>query len=199
MPDYPDLYLMRHGQTVWNAEGRMQGRMNSNLTDLGTAQAHAQSRLVSGIEAARYASPQGRARQTAQIVFDGQPYQEDERLCEIDIGGFSGQRYEDIKAQNAQLFAGSQFGWYDGAPQGEGFDSLRARCRSFLDDLTGPALIVTHGITLRMMRVVALGLPMERFAEMAQFQGAVQVIRNGQHEIWQEDESLRLATLDGNS
>ena len=35
----PPIYLLRHGQTVWNLEGRLQGQMNSELTDLGVAQA----------------------------------------------------------------------------------------------------------------------------------------------------------------
>ena len=46
---YPDLYLMRHGQTVWNAEGRMQGKLDSPLNDLGIAQAQAQARLIAGL------------------------------------------------------------------------------------------------------------------------------------------------------
>lgn len=46
MPDWPDLYLMRHGQTVWNAEGRMQGRLDSPLTPLGEAQARRLAWLV---------------------------------------------------------------------------------------------------------------------------------------------------------
>lgn len=184
---YPDLYLMRHGQTVWNAEGRMQGRLDSPLTALGIAQARAQARLVAGIEAHRFASPQGRAQQTARIVFDGQPFQTDSRLAEIDIGSFSGRLYPDLAAARPDLFGGPTYDWYDHAPGGEGFAGLMARARAFLGDLTGPALIVTHGITLRMLRLIAMGWEMPRFAELPQHQGAVQVVRNGRHEIWQDE------------
>ena len=49
---YPDLYMMRHGQTVWNAEGRMQGRMNSPLTEFGAEQARRQAWLVREVDPA---------------------------------------------------------------------------------------------------------------------------------------------------
>ena len=183
---YPDLYLMRHGQTVWNAQGRMQGKLDSPLTALGVAQAEAQARLIAGIEATRFASPQGRAQQTARIVFDGQPFATDPRLAEIDIGDFSGRLYPDLAAEHPALFALDGFGWYDHTPGGEGFSGLMTRARSFLDGLTGPALIVTHGITLRMLRLIAMGWDMSRFEDLQQHQGAVHVVRSGRHEIWRE-------------
>ena len=191
---YPDLYLMRHGQTEWNAAGRMQGRMDSPLTGLGIRQAQAQARLIAGIEAAHFASPLGRAQQTARIVFGDQPFTTDARLAEIDIGAFSGQLHDDLAAAHPQIFGGDPYHWYDNAPGGEGLDALMDRARAFLDALTGPALVVTHGITLRMLRMLALGWDMSRFHELAQHQGAVQVIRDGQHEIWRDDQTTKLAT-----
>ena len=79
MTALPDLYLMRHGQTVWNAEGRLQGRMDSPLTALGRAQARRQAQLVRGIDAARYASNAGRAVETAGIVYGGQDFRQGAR------------------------------------------------------------------------------------------------------------------------
>src|SRR5688572_21431497 len=58
---FPDLYLMRHGQTEWNLAGRLQGLRDSPLTARGIAQARRQARLIADIGAARYSSPQGRA------------------------------------------------------------------------------------------------------------------------------------------
>lgn len=187
-PMYPDLYLMRHGQTVWNAQGRMQGKLDSPLTDLGIDQARAQARLVAGVEALRFASPQGRAQQTARIVFAGRPFRTDARLAEIDIGDFSGRLFPDLAVERPELFAQGVYGWYDHAPGGEGFTGLMSRARAFLNGLTGPALVVTHGITLRMLRLLAMGWDMSRFEDLPQHQGAVQVIRGGRHEIWREVE-----------
>lgn len=186
MPDWPDLYLMRHGQTEWNAQGRMQGRLDSPLTPLGVAQARRQAWLLrdlSGI--ARYASPAGRAQQTARVVFGNAGYDSDARLDEIDIGAFAGRLGADLRAEHPELFApDAGLSWYDHAPGGEHFAGLRARVRAFLADLPGPALIVTHGITLRMLRTEAMGLPLDLLNALPVLQGSVHLVSGGQHRLF---------------
>ncbi len=185
MPDWPDLYLMRHGQTEWNAQGRMQGRLDSPLTPLGQAQARRLAWLVRDLRGvARYASTAGRAQQTARIVFGGQDFRADERLHEIDIGDFTGRLWEELRATHPAIFGSGGLDWYDRAPGGEHFAGLEARVRAFLDDLTGPALIVTHGITLRMLRLVAMNLPLRRLPEMPVMQGALHLVSGGRHRIF---------------
>ncbi|WP_149766610.1 histidine phosphatase family protein [Paracoccus thiocyanatus] len=185
MPDWPDLYLTRHGQTVWNAEGRMQGRLDSPLTPLGEAQARRLAWLVQDLRGvARYASTAGRARQTARIAFGEQGFIADERLHEIDIGAFAGRLSSELRLDHPQVFACHGLGWYDRVPGGEHFAGLEARVRSFLKDLPGPALIVTHGITLRMLRAVAMGLPPDRLDEMPVFQGALHLVSRGRHQVF---------------
>ncbi len=185
MPDWPDLYLMRHGQTVWNAEGRMQGRLDSPLTPLGEAQARRLAWLVRDLRGmARLASTAGRAQQTARIAFGGQGFALDERLHEIDIGDFSGRLSSELHAAHPEVFARGPLDWYDLAPGGEHFAGLEARVRAFLDDLDGPALIVTHGITLRMLRLVAMDLPLERLAEMPVSQGGLHLVSRGRHRMF---------------
>lgn len=181
---YPDLYIMRHGQTEWNLVGRMQGRLDSPLTQLGISQATRQSELISELTATRFSSPQGRAIQTAEIVFAERGFTTDSRLCEIDTGEFTGRMIEELRQNRPEFFEGSPLDWYDRTPGGENFAQLSARCQSFLNDLTGPALIVTHGITLRMLRVLALGLPHSRLEELPVEQGAVHVVRKAVHEVW---------------
>lgn len=186
MPDWPDLYLMRHGQTEWNLAGRLQGRLDSPLTALGRAQARRQAWLLRDLpDLARYASTAGRARQTAQIAFGGAAFTCDERLHEIDIGTLTGWSSDQVRAAHPALFdGGDSLRWYDHAPGGEHFAGLRARVRAFLDELTGPALIVTHGITLRMLRAEAMGLPQARLAEMPVLQGAVHLVSRGRHRMF---------------
>ncbi|WP_082724717.1 MULTISPECIES: histidine phosphatase family protein [Paracoccus] len=185
MPDLPDLYLMRHGQTEWNAEGRMQGRLDSALTPLGVAQARRQAWLLRDLTGlARYASTAGRAQQTACIVFAGADFLSDTRLHEIDIGHFTGRTGEALRAEHPALFAGGALDWYDRAPGGEHFAGLQARVRAFLRELSGPALIVTHGVTLRMLRLEAMGLPLSRLAEMPVLQGAVHLVSQGRHRMF---------------
>ena len=182
-PGFPDLYLMRHGQTVWNAEGRLQGRMESPLTALGRHQARRQAQLVQGIAATRHASNAGRAVETAQIVYAGQDFRQDARLHEIDIGEFTGRVWAELRTQHPEVTAGGWLDWYDRAPGGELFAGVETRARAFLAELTGPALIVTHGITLRMLRLIAMDLPLSRLGEMPVMQGALHVVSAGQHRM----------------
>lgn len=181
---YPDLYLMRHGQTEWNLSGRMQGCLDSPLTRLGIEQARRQRELTGALEGHRIASPQGRAQQTAGIVFGNGGFATDDRLREIDIGDFTGRRIEQLRVEQPDIFAGGRLDWYDRAPGGEHFAALARRASGFLDSLTGPALIVTHGITLRMLRILAMGWPLTRLGELTVEQGAVHVVRKAVHEVW---------------
>lgn len=184
--DFPDLYLMRHGETEWNAEGRMQGHLNSPLTPLGHQQAARQAAIMAPVLAGdvqRIASPLGRAVQTADIVFAGQPYATDPRFREISVGEFEGRTRPDIEAAFPDLFAATWLGWYDRAPGGERLSDLRARVSEGLSQLTGPTAIVCHGITLRMARLVVLGWPDSRLEEMEVRQGAVHLMQDGRHQM----------------
>ena len=180
---WPDLYLMRHGETVWNAEGRLQGRLDSPLTEAGRTQAQRQARLVRDIAAKRYSSTAGRAVETARIVFAGQEFQQDARLQEIDIGSFAGRLWHDLRAEHPEVTAGGWLDWYDRAPGGELFAGLEARARDFLHSLQEPALIVTHGITLHMLRLIAMDLPMSRLGELPVMQGALHIVSAGRHRM----------------
>ena len=183
--DYPDIYLLRHGQTVWNREGRLQGLLDSPLTDLGRQQARRQARLLAGLPecAQRISSPLGRAEATARIVFGDDAFRRDARVQEIDIGRFTGQPEAALRSAHPAIFAGWDLDWYDRAPGGEHFAGLRSRVQAFLKDLDGPAIIVTHGIALRMLRLIALGLPDAQLGQMPVLQGAVHVVRGGRHHI----------------
>ena len=184
-PRAGDLYLMRHGQTEWNVQGRLQGLLDSPLTPLGLGQARRQAWLMRDLlHLPRYASTAGRAQQTARIVFAGLDFRSDERLQEIDIGDCTGLRLEEMRQRHAGGSGDGWPAWYDRAPGGEGLAGLESRVRAFLDDLDGPALIVTHGITLRMLRLLAMGRPIGRLPEMEVWQGAVHLVRAGRQQVF---------------
>ena len=93
--DIPALLILRHGETEWNRAGRMQGALDSPLTETGRAQARRQGVILRafGIEGWRWvASPQGRAAQTAAIAAQGLDLEiaTDDRLKEIGIGDWTG-------------------------------------------------------------------------------------------------------------
>ncbi|MGC1486395.1 MAG: histidine phosphatase family protein, partial [Albidovulum sp.] len=94
---YPEAFILRHGETEWNRAGRFQGRLNSPLTEKGCAQARRQGEILTtaGVNASQFqfwSSPQGRARQTADLALGGMGgvIREDLLLQEIDVGDWQG-------------------------------------------------------------------------------------------------------------
>jgi len=174
-----ELLILRHGQTEWNAVDRMQGRLNSPLTALGREQAARQGALLAGLDLtgwAAFVSPQGRAVQTAGIALAGHVdmMRTDDRLCEIDVGDWNGKLRADVMAARPELFDGEEgLDWYDHAPGGEGYARLEARCAAFLSDLSGPSIIVAHGITSRMLRCLALNIAPEALSTLPGGQGNI--------------------------
>lgn len=156
----PDIYVLRHGETAWNLEGRMQGRRDSPLTARGRAQAAAQGAALraaglAGLPAR--VSPQGRAQETARLALPG-PACSDPRLAEIDMGLWTGKtRAEIFGAAESAADWGGAWSWYRTIPEGETLEALEARCAAVLAELTGPTLLVTHGVTSQMLRALALG------------------------------------------
>ena len=119
------LYLLRHGQTRYNAELRLQGRCNSELTPRGEAQALAMGNRLSELVAepadwTLYASPLGRARQTAervcqQLGLDQERIIWDERLVELGMGEWEGRRVPELLAAHPELDL-EEPDWYLRAP-----------------------------------------------------------------------------------
>ncbi len=188
--DLPDLYLLRHGETTWNRAGRWQGRLDSPLTELGEAQARAQGALLAelGLDPGRVAfltSPQGRARRTAEIVAEVAGWTgdiaQDRRLSEIDVGDWTGLSRDEMRASVDLAPEAGFLALYALAPGGESFDALFARGRAFLADLEGPAIIVTHGITSRILRAVALGLDLVGAETLPGGQGVIHRVVRGVH------------------
>ncbi|MEX0311357.1 MAG: histidine phosphatase family protein [Tateyamaria sp.] len=183
--NHPELLILRHGETEWNRAGRMQGAADSPLTDRGRAHAAAQGRLLSARDLRGWlfwTSPLGRCRATADIALGPHASDvcEDARLVEITLGSWTGKLRTEIAAEVPQLFDhDGGMDWYDHAPGGEGLEALYARTGTFLADLSGPSVIVTHGITSRMLRCHCLGLEPAAFADLPGGQGVVYHMKNG--------------------
>lgn len=157
------IYLARHGQTEWNAEGRMQGRMDSPLTPLGVRQATAMGQLIAELIArdppARWrlvASPLGRVRSTAEAISRrlGLPIELYERLTEVAFGEWEGALRSDISARHPEVFATRQ--WNFSAPGGETFEDVWARVSAWLADQPPEpeprTIAVSHGVAGRLLR-----------------------------------------------
>ncbi|MGY3858439.1 histidine phosphatase family protein [Aeromonas intestinalis] len=157
------IYLLRHGQTRYNAEQRLQGRCNSDLTVKGEAQAIAMGDRLREIldepeQWTLYASPLGRARQTAEFVcqqlgLDSERIVWDERLVELGMGEWESCRVPDLLEDHPTLDI-SQPDWYLQAPAGESAGSIQHRAQSWLMDsaIAERAIVVSHGLLGAMLR-----------------------------------------------
>jgi probable phosphoglycerate mutase len=152
---------MRHGETVWNHEGRFTTRTDVPLSEAGTAQAQEAAERLAGTVIDRiYSSPLQRARFTAEAVAARQAAAPgvvvDGRLTEIDAGPFEGQTQAELEA--GPLAAEFRRWHSDEAPefpQGtEPFEDALRRAAAFLDehaDEDGTTLVVTHGSLVRLV------------------------------------------------
>lgn len=185
MSNFPELYILRHGETAWNAENRMQGGLNSPLTETGKGHAVAQAAILAKLDLTGFdvwCSPQGRAFETAAIALARQvPFiRTDDRLREIEVGAWQGRLRDELKAEGpVEDTPDGPIALYEHAPGGEGFAALQARCEDFLSSLTTPAVLVTHGITSRMMRSILLGTAGENIGGLPGGQGVVYHLKNG--------------------
>ncbi|QFT60170.1 Glucosyl-3-phosphoglycerate phosphatase [Sulfitobacter sp. THAF37] len=180
----PPLYILRHGETTWNASGRLQGHFHADLTDQGRAQAEAQRRILAQRDLTGFqviSSPQGRAVQTARIVMRDMPgaLLTDPALAEIGLGDWAGEDRADLIARTG---ARDGFELYELAPGGEGLAALHRRCTAFLAGLDRPSVLVTHGITSRMLRLILTGQTPSALREIGGGQGVVFHVAGGHQE-----------------
>ena len=184
------ILLMRHGETFWNREGRIQGHTESDLTPLGERQARAMAGLVADLvrqdsgDFRLVASPIGRARRTAAMVAEatGLPVETDPRLMEIGCGAWEGQLRADIAHIHPEIFATRE--WFFGAPGGETFEDVTARAADWMSALPPEpgrrVIAVSHGVWGRLARGVYAGLDRQATLDQDVPQDAVYRLQNGQ-------------------
>ncbi len=184
MADLPELWILRHGETEWNASGRLQGRLDSPLTETGLRQAEAQGRILARDlpGAVRViSSPAPRALRTAEIALPGRSVETDARLEEIDLGRWQGRTIDELRAENAGIRAATDpHLWKFTAPGGETLGQMADRVTLVLRGLEGPTVLVTHGVTSRLLRCIVLGLAIIDLTAVPGGQGIVHHIRDGQ-------------------
>lgn len=168
MPSQGEIYLVRHGETEWNAAGRFQGKLDSRLTERGVAQAEAYGKRLAAVAAeidALAASPLGRARETTSIIKSFGKFPEthwEPRIAEISVGSWDGLTHVDIDAQwPGRLDETTPFDWFFRSPDGESYEAAMARVNQWLDSLQGIVLAVSHGLIGRLIRGAYLDLSKE--------------------------------------
>ena len=167
------LYVLRHGETTWNTERRMQGTKDSPLTERGRQQALAMGRALRR-ELERQPgptlflrSPLGRARETADIVareigLDPAQWRDDERLVELGYGAWEGFSWKEIERTHPTALADWRADPHGYCPPGgETHIELRRRSAAMLADIAASGtrtVVVGHGVSGAVLRGLNLGL-----------------------------------------
>jgi 2,3-bisphosphoglycerate-dependent phosphoglycerate mutase len=161
--DVLDLWLIRHGETTWNAEGRIQGQTDARLSELGIRQAKALAKRLSDRKFdAVYSSDSGRAIQTANIIFPGQNLCLDARLREMHYGVLEGKtRAEFSPDEETNYLTYRQDPYNQRIQEGENWQDLFARVDAWLKSLPedGQIAAVTHGGVVRATLCLVVGYP----------------------------------------
>jgi probable phosphoglycerate mutase len=190
----PVIYYMRHGETDWNVEGRLQGGIDTPLNERGRAQAVHAGRILAGLVArdcraasslAFVASPLQRARVTmdmirAELKLPPGGYALDDRLREIGYGDWEGSTLAQAQLSHPKLYASRERDkWSALPPGGESYASVQLRMRDWYDSLQADTIAVAHGGTARAL-MVALGIETPaRASDLYIEQGVVYVFGGG--------------------
>lgn len=167
------LYMLRHGETAWNTERRMQGSKNSDLTARGRVQALGMGRTLRR-ELERepgptifLRSPLGRTRETSEIIgqelgLASSDWREDIRLAELSYGTWEGFSWTEIEMNHPNALADWRADPHGYCPPGgETHIDLRRRCEAVLTEIAASGtrtVVVSHGVSGAVVRGLNLGL-----------------------------------------
>jgi broad specificity phosphatase PhoE len=168
----PLVYYIRHGETDWNVQARLQGARDIPLNAAGRAQAWGCGgilRDLAGVDGRALASldfvssPLGRARHTMELMrealaIDPHAYRIDPRLIEISFGSWEGLTLAEIGARDPDAVAARERDkWNYVPPGGESYAAMSRRMQGWYASLTRDTVVVAHGGTLRGL-LVHLGI-----------------------------------------
>jgi len=183
------IYLVRHGQTEFNRERRIQGHVDSPLTELGVRQARAVGGLLADLirDPAGWrivSSPLGRAHATAELIssrLGGLSVDLDDRLKEMSWGAFDGRLRAELEAEEPETFG--RTGWAFDAATGESYEAVSERVGAWLADLPPEperrVIAVAHGISGRVLRGLYANLDRDEASLQDVPQDAVYLLQYG--------------------
>jgi broad specificity phosphatase PhoE len=186
----PIVYFIRHGETAWNLERRLQGQHDIPLNALGRVQASRSGTILrdllarNGRGAAEHdyvASPLDRARETmelmrAELGLEPDRYRTDARLMEMSFGRWEGFTYAELQVREAEaLIARERDKWGFVLPGGESYAQLVVRVRAWYETVECDTVVSAHGGVCRAL-MAHLGLVRPEVASMGDIgQGVVYV------------------------
>lgn len=168
------LYFVRHGETDWNLEGRLQGQRDIALNAAGRRQAASCGAILAELlrrmgrqpdEFMYVSSPLSRARETMALMrqvlgLDPAPNQIDPRLRELSFGDWEGETIAEIRARDpAAIAARERDKWSFEPPHGESYARLSQRIGAWYASIQEDTVAVAHGGTARALMVVLRIVP----------------------------------------
>jgi probable phosphoglycerate mutase len=195
----PRFFIMRHGETVYNAARRLQANhIHTPLTALGVVQAHAmggalREALGPSPAVTLHVSETGRALQTAALIahelgLDWFAANRTHDLKEIDMGSWCGRLYGDVESEVGPIVLADHL--LRPAPDGEDYPMIAARLSNWLaevSDAPGDHIVVMHGISSRVLRGMMAGYPVhpDLGAPIAPslVQGSIALVRDGHEDV----------------
>ena len=164
------IFIVRHGETVWNREGRIQGHTDVALSPRGIEQAtQLAERLKSVSFDSAYASDLCRASETAAVILQGRgvPLSPTARLREYHKGAFEGMTDSELRARFPSEYPSYVAKDLDYSPAGgESTRDVSARMSGVINEikerhLSDTVLVVGHGGSLRAAMMALLGMPLD--------------------------------------
>ena len=165
----PLFYFVRHGETDWNVERRLQGQRDIPLNKVGRWQSGQCGSTLRGLIKARQkmpadftfiSSPLSRARETMEIIRGalGLPrdgYAIEPRLAELSFGRWEGLTYAEVRAlDHWALAVRERDKWNFTTPEGESYAALLVRVRAWYAGATGDIVVAAHGGVARVLMVL---------------------------------------------
>lgn len=191
----PLIYFVRHGQTDWNVAGRLQGQAETDINAIGRLQAtgngRALSALIPGPSGFDFvASPSRRTCETMERIriamgLDPQAFRTDPRLMELHFGDWQGFTYDELELREPGSKARRKADKWNFLPPGqaaESYEMLKSRVESWLGDVIGPTVCVTHGGVIRALFRLIEDLPQKKAAVMVVPQDRVLRLDDGRLE-----------------
>ncbi len=189
------IYLVRHGQTVWNRADRRQGQRDSPLTLRGIDQARAVGNLLNDLVGQAplpiISSPLGRAWQTAAIIAEMRGLEtsdiiHDDRLAEVCYGQWEGLTVAQIRETHPEMWARRQADrWSIAPPGGESHAMLQQRAATWLteQDKTRDIIVVGHGALNRVLVGLMADLDPEQTLALPEDQESIFRLSDGFYDI----------------
>jgi len=179
------LFLIRHGQTSWNVEGRYQGDQDIELNSTGIMQAGLAAKYLSRVAFSNiYSSPLSRTMETARIINRrrGLEIKVMHDLKEMDFGKWEGMKFEEINSTyNIDYQKWLEDPYHNRPTGGEDFQELTDRTTAAIDRILaensdGSSVAVsTHGGVILSLLVHWLQIPLDRWKSIIQRQAAINI------------------------